>query len=412
MRRAPPPLCAILLALLSAAPALADDHACPPGVNEAERPSTPCLDRAAGRVWTPRLDWPLKTREPPEALAEPVAALTALLHAHPEIELLRVESHRASDPADQAFGRCLSCDRAKALRRALVEAGVHPSRLQAVGYGETRPVFDYRDPARNRLNHRFEWHVTRWTPRAVGPDPSGRPTLDRDAVQSLAESWRRCFIGQPTAPGIELLLDARGRLTTVVLDRPGPLACLTRAAIGRRLADGPLRVRWPAADRPSPYPPAPRPPPTVAGRACPPGTGERSRPPRACVSADGTRIWLPPVPRHPKYTAFPPKARPVADDLLALLTAAPQIARVRIEMHDYRDPNAGDYGMCRPCARAATLADYLRDHGVARDRIEASGHHVDRSPPGRSVDEARALGPVRYEIHIEGWVRGATAPEK
>lgn len=372
----------------------ADAFACPPGTTEAKRPPSPCLDRAESRIWTPRIEWPIDERRAPATLAEEMKGVVALLRAHPEILGVRIEGHRAYDPAFPAYGHCRSCERARALMRALLEAGIDPARIETQGYGESKPLFDYRDPVQNGLNQRFEWHVTRWAPE-----------LDRAAVAALAQSWARCFEEAPSAAGIELVLDAQGRLTTVVLDGDGPARCLTEHSVGRRLADGPMRVRWPAADRPTPYPPAPRPPPMVEGRGCPPGTDEAHRPAKACVSADGTRIWLPPMPRHPKYTRFPMAARPIADDLLALLEAAPEIARVRIEMHDYRDPNAGDYGKCRPCSRAGMMAEYLMDRGLARERVRFSGHHGDRPAPGRSIEETRALGSPRYEVWIEAWVR-------
>lgn len=237
------------------------------------------------------------------------------------------------------------------------------------------------------------------TARAEPPAPAEGT---RAALKTLAADWHRCFEGAAVAPAITLLVDDRGRLATVALDRPGPMACLT-PAVGRRLADsGPLRIAWPAVDRPSPFPPPPARAPAVVGRSCPDETAEARRPTRACVSADGTRIWLPTLPRLPQSRLIPTKAYPVLDDLVTLLESAPQIARVRIEMHDYRDPHAGERAMCHACARARAITAYLADHGIDRGRLEAAGAHVGRPAPGRAADEAQ--GPPRYEVHIEGWM--------
>lgn len=136
---------------------------------------------------------------------------------------------------------------------------------------------------------------------------------------------------------------------------------------------------------------------------CPEGVDERHRPAAACVSPDGARIWLPPVPRKPKYTVFPPVAWPIGDELVRLLRASPRIARIRIEMHDYRDPNAANWGKCRPCARAEAMAQYLIDHGVDADRVTAAGHHQDRLASRHTLAQAKADGMARYEVHIERW---------
>src|SRR5690606_7949408 len=58
---------------------------------------------------------------------------------HPELIKVRIEGHTDSDGDDQG-NQILSQDRADAVRRYLISKGVDPSRLEAVGYGETRPV--------------------------------------------------------------------------------------------------------------------------------------------------------------------------------------------------------------------------------------------------------------------------------
>lgn len=386
--------CLLLLSLLAPGLARAEEpDDCRPGIHERRRPAAPCLDRGDNRLYTARLDWPWKTPDPPASAVAEMKRVAALLQAHPAITRVLIEAHEADLPGRQPYGRCVTCNRARALRDLLLEAGVDGARIVTRGYGEVRPLFDTRDPAENRFNDRFEWHLT------FGPQ------LDRAAVRALAERWRGCF--EDAAAGVTLITDPGGRLATIMLDRPGPLRCMA-SAIGAPLADGPLTVRWPAPDRPAPFPPGPTPAPRVDGWACPAGTDAETRPAKACVSVDGTRIWLPALPRSPKSTVIPRKAYPTLDTLVALLSAAPQIARIRIEMHDYRDPHAADRAACHTCRRAATVRRYLVDHGVTHERVEVAGHHVGRPAIGRPAE-----GPPRYEVHIEGWMPPAedeTAP--
>ncbi len=388
---------ALLVALtvvagLRAEPAEAAEPAdlCPPNVHEAHRPAAPCL--VDDRIYTPRLDWTWGRAAVPAAVQVEMKRVAALLMAHPAITRIRIEAHESDQTGRNAFGRCVTCRRAEALRDLLVQAGVDGARIETQGYGETRPVFDPRDPTQNRLNDRFEWHVLQ---RA--------PAVDRAALAALSRRWAPCLRDRAGPLGITLLLDEAGRLATVVLDRPGPLRCLTRA-VGAPLGAGPARVTWPAPDKPALHPPPPVGPPAVPGHTCPDGTTEGQRPPAACIARHGARIWLPPVPRSPKSSEIPPKAWPALDRLVALLRDAPQIARVRIEAHDYRDPHAGDRAACHVCRRAAAMRKYLLHRGIAEDRIAARGHDVSRPPPGRGAE-----GPPRYELHIEGWQLGETS---
>ncbi len=61
------------------------------------------------------------------------------IRAHDEIEKVRVEGHTdASGPED--FNMKLSQRRAEAVRDYLVDKGIAADRLEAVGYGETKPI--------------------------------------------------------------------------------------------------------------------------------------------------------------------------------------------------------------------------------------------------------------------------------
>ena len=85
--------------------------------------------------------------------------VAATLQAHPEIQGIRIEGHTDSR-ADDAFNQTLSEDRAAAVKAYLVERGVDATRLEAVGYGETRPVDDREVPEAWEQNRRVDFFIT------------------------------------------------------------------------------------------------------------------------------------------------------------------------------------------------------------------------------------------------------------
>ncbi|MCB9746625.1 MAG: OmpA family protein [Alphaproteobacteria bacterium] len=90
--------------------------------------------------------------------------LAALLRATPEIALLRVEGH-ADERGGSRYNLELSQRRAEAVVAALVEAGVEPERLQALGTGEARPLEG------EQASRRVEFLVLIWDDEA-GAAPS------------------------------------------------------------------------------------------------------------------------------------------------------------------------------------------------------------------------------------------------
>ena len=68
-----------------------------------------------------------------------LAEVAKTLADNPQLTLLRVEGHTDDRGRDEANQR-LSQDRADAVKRFLVDAGIDEARLEAVGYGESRPI--------------------------------------------------------------------------------------------------------------------------------------------------------------------------------------------------------------------------------------------------------------------------------
>lgn len=92
-------------------------------------------------------------------------AVADALRANPGIRRVRVEGH-TDDVADDAFNLDLSRRRANNVMAALIQAGVEPERIEAQGYGETRPLVQGTTPAARAANRRVEFHI-------IDPPPAG-----------------------------------------------------------------------------------------------------------------------------------------------------------------------------------------------------------------------------------------------
>jgi outer membrane protein OmpA-like peptidoglycan-associated protein len=85
-------------------------------------------------------------------------AVEQTLLDHPGITKLRIEGHtddKGSDKANQE----LSEKRASAIMRHLVQAGIDPDRLVAVGYGEARPIDTNKTEEGRERNRRVEFTI-------------------------------------------------------------------------------------------------------------------------------------------------------------------------------------------------------------------------------------------------------------
>ena len=82
----------------------------------------------------------------------------AVLRAHTQITLVVIEGHTDS-VSDTAYNHELSKRRASAVRDYLIQRGLEASRLEARGYGETRPIGDNETAEGREKNRRVELHV-------------------------------------------------------------------------------------------------------------------------------------------------------------------------------------------------------------------------------------------------------------
>jgi outer membrane protein OmpA-like peptidoglycan-associated protein len=72
---------------------------------------------------------------------------------------VEVEGHTDSDGDDQA-NLALSVSRAEAVVDALIERGVSPDRLYAVGYGESLPIASNETKAGKQANRRIAFTLS------------------------------------------------------------------------------------------------------------------------------------------------------------------------------------------------------------------------------------------------------------
>ncbi|GEJ56155.1 OmpA family protein [Anaeromyxobacter diazotrophicus] len=84
--------------------------------------------------------------------------VAAALKDHPEVKTVRVEGHTDNRGGAKANLK-LSQARADAVRKYLVDKGVAADRLQAKGFGQTRPVADNNTAAGRDANRRVEFVI-------------------------------------------------------------------------------------------------------------------------------------------------------------------------------------------------------------------------------------------------------------
>ncbi|WP_305882300.1 OmpA family protein [Desulfomicrobium sp. ZS1] len=95
-----------------------------------------------------------------------IERIAQILVKYPQTTIV-VEGHTDSTGSD-AYNQGLSERRAWSVQRLLVERGVNPSRITAMGYGESRPVATNDTPEGRQMNRRVEIRVN---PNTSGQQP-------------------------------------------------------------------------------------------------------------------------------------------------------------------------------------------------------------------------------------------------
>jgi outer membrane protein OmpA-like peptidoglycan-associated protein len=86
--------------------------------------------------------------------------VAAVIGAHPEIEVLRVEGHTDAQ-GDDAHNQKLSERRAAAVAAYLTKKGIDSGRLNPRGYGETQPIADNKTRGGRAQNRRVVFVIER-----------------------------------------------------------------------------------------------------------------------------------------------------------------------------------------------------------------------------------------------------------
>jgi outer membrane protein OmpA-like peptidoglycan-associated protein len=81
-----------------------------------------------------------------------------VLKENPEIPKVRIEGHTDAQGPDD-FNLKLSQGRAEAVKRYLEKAGIPEARLEAIGFGETKPIGDNETPEGREKNRRVEFLI-------------------------------------------------------------------------------------------------------------------------------------------------------------------------------------------------------------------------------------------------------------
>jgi len=84
--------------------------------------------------------------------------VATVMKQHPEVKKIRIEGHASSEGNDK-YNKDLSDRRAKAVMEFLVDAGVDPERMEAIGYGEERPIADNETEEGREKNRRVEFNI-------------------------------------------------------------------------------------------------------------------------------------------------------------------------------------------------------------------------------------------------------------
>lgn len=90
-------------------------------------------------------------------------AVKQTLLENPRIERVRIEGH-TDDRGGDDYNQRLSEKRAAAIMRYLVEAGIPADKLEAVGYGETRPIDSNKTEDGRERNRRVEFTILSTAP--------------------------------------------------------------------------------------------------------------------------------------------------------------------------------------------------------------------------------------------------------
>lgn len=145
---------------------------------------------------------------------------------HGEATRLRIEGHTDSTASDE-YNQELSARRALAVADWLVDKGVDPERLLAVGFGESKPMAPNESTVGRSENRRTEFHVAEVNGRIFGTkDPTnGGLVLEVRSLEDRKTAAAAATV--PTAPAPKSFVPTGDEVKTVgpapkILVKPRP----------------------------------------------------------------------------------------------------------------------------------------------------------------------------------------------
>ncbi len=99
--------------------------------------------------------------------------IAGVIKQNGHIKKIQIEGHASSD-GDDAYNMKLSDDRAKSVRKYLLDKGIAAEKLVAKGFGETKPIADNATEEGKEKNRRVEFNVIEQdvTKKKVEIDPA------------------------------------------------------------------------------------------------------------------------------------------------------------------------------------------------------------------------------------------------
>ena len=95
-----------------------------------------------------------------------------VIRSHPEFNKIRIEGH-TDDRGSDEVNKNLSQQRAQAVADYLIGRGVEADRIEAIGFGEEKPLFSNRTASGRRKNRRVEFNLEEVRPAGSKPGRSG-----------------------------------------------------------------------------------------------------------------------------------------------------------------------------------------------------------------------------------------------
>ncbi len=110
--------------------------------------------------------------------------VSLVMKQHPEVKKIRIEGHASSEGNDK-YNKDLSDRRAKSVMTFLVDSGVAPERMEAIGYGEERPIADNDTEEGREKNRRVEFNIiARMTPEELAALKNGGSLSSDSSTES------------------------------------------------------------------------------------------------------------------------------------------------------------------------------------------------------------------------------------